>query len=71
MDELNEISDSLNGSIFILGQIGDEAAIVHLQRTVLPTDKASQIIAGLDDLKVHLENQPVSPPLLHLVRSSG
>jgi m7GpppX diphosphatase len=46
--------------VFVLGQLGDQAAILQLQRTVLPTDKADRIIASLEDIKFFLENQPVS-----------
>lgn len=51
---------SLSGSVFVLGQLGGQDAILHLQRTVLPTDKADRIIASLEDIKFFLENRPVS-----------
>lgn len=44
----------------MLGQLGGEAAILHLQRTVLPTDKAQHIVSSLEDVTFFLENQPVS-----------
>jgi hypothetical protein len=44
----------------VLGQLGEQPAILHLQRGVLPTDKADKIISGLEDINFFLENQPVS-----------
>jgi len=53
------MSGTLSGSVFVLGQLGDDAAILHLQRTVLPTDKADRVISSLEDISFFLENQPV------------
>lgn len=44
----------------MLGQLGGESAILHLQRTVLPTDKAQNIVSSLENVNFFLENQPVS-----------
>ncbi|WWD18738.1 hypothetical protein CI109_103192 [Kwoniella shandongensis] len=50
---------SLNGSVYLLGTINDQRAIVHLQRSVLPIERAGEIVrSGLGKLEVFLENQP-------------
>jgi m7GpppX diphosphatase len=51
----------------VLGQLGGEQAILHLQRTVLPTEKAENIVASLEDVTFFLENQPVSSQALIVV----
>jgi len=45
--------------VFVLGHLDGETAILHLQRTVLPTEKAERIVSSLEDVNFFLENQPV------------
>ncbi|KAK8858847.1 hypothetical protein IAR55_003077 [Kwoniella newhampshirensis] len=50
---------SLTGSIYLLGTLQDDSAIVHLQRSVVPLEKAGEIIKeGLGRVETFLENQP-------------
>ena len=54
--------DSITGSIYLRGTIHEQDAIIHLQRTVLPSEKALDVIgSGLAALNVYLENKPVRP----------
>ncbi len=51
----------MTGSVYLLGTIDSQPAIVHLQRTVLPTENARAVVeSGLAQLEVFLENKPVS-----------
>ncbi|WVQ84341.1 hypothetical protein IAT38_006493 [Cryptococcus sp. DSM 104549] len=67
---------TLTGSIFLLGTLGGEQAIVHLQRTVVPGDRVGEVLSGLQSVETFLENTPYynahawqapSPTLPHLV----
>ncbi|CAD6564522.1 MAG: hypothetical protein TREMPRED_005400 [Tremellales sp. Tagirdzhanova-0007] len=51
--------NSITGSIYLRGTIHEQDAIIHLQRTVLPSEKALDVIgSGLAALNVYLENKP-------------
>ncbi|WVQ65372.1 uncharacterized protein L199_003548 [Kwoniella botswanensis] len=46
------------GSMYVLGTLHDLPTIVHLQKTVLGSDKVGESLRGLEKLNVFLENQP-------------
>ncbi|WWC88369.1 uncharacterized protein L201_003280 [Kwoniella dendrophila CBS 6074] len=46
------------GSIYVLGTLSDLPTIVHIQKTVLESEKVQVVLQGLDRLNVFLENQP-------------
>ncbi|WWC62920.1 uncharacterized protein I303_105518 [Kwoniella dejecticola CBS 10117] len=46
------------GSIYILGTLHDSPAIVHIQKTVLESAKAGDVLRGLEKIDLFLENQP-------------
>lgn len=51
----------MTGSVYLLGSIQDQPAIVHVTKTMLDSSKAVDIVNhGLDELQVYLVNQPVS-----------
>jgi hypothetical protein len=54
------LAGSTAGSIYLLGQLHGLDAIVHLQRTVLPSEQAAKVVKnGLESLNVFLDNRPV------------
>ncbi|WVW85000.1 hypothetical protein I302_107036 [Kwoniella bestiolae CBS 10118] len=46
------------GSIYVLGTLHDLPTIIHLQKTVLESEKVGEVLRGLERLNVFLENQP-------------
>lgn len=53
---------TLTGSIYLLGTIQGSDAIIHLQRTALPTERAADVVrSDLEELNIIIENKPVSP----------
>jgi hypothetical protein len=52
----------MSGSTYLLGTIQSQPAIVHLERTILPSENALKVIdSGLAELNVFLDNKPVYP----------
>ena len=50
------------GSIYLLGTLFDQTAIIHLQRTILVSESTPELIqSGLESINVFLENRPVCP----------
>lgn len=59
----------MTGSVYLLGSIQDQPAIVHVTKTMLDSSKAVDIVNnGLDELQVYLVNQPVSDRIYHLLQ---
>lgn len=52
---------TLSGSVYLLGKLHGEPAIVHVQRTAIDDKVAPGLVKdGLESLEVFLENRPVS-----------
>ncbi|ORX37150.1 HIT-like domain-containing protein [Kockovaella imperatae] len=60
------------GSIYLLGKLHNESAIIHLQRTILSADGASELVKhGLEEIKVFLDNRPYFSAHALLARSTS
>lgn len=48
------------GSVYLLGNLHNATAILHVQRTLLPSDIPEIMTRGLETFNVFLDNRPVS-----------
>lgn len=55
------MSGSLTGSVYLLGTLHSQPAIILVQRTAIDVDAAPALVKeGLESLDVFLDNRPVS-----------
>lgn len=55
-----DAAGTTTGSVYLLGKLHGEQAIIHVQRTAIASSAAPELVKeGLENVNVFLENRPV------------